>query len=149
MSGGCKIVIPQGTPFPVRPGLNHCSSLCMMHRKLGPVPIYDPTSGSWCVWSSARQTWAWFPTASALQHMACSQPGASPSISGSMFLQEPLQESTLHFLCKAPLKSIVAETGGNPRRWQECLQRRRQKAIKSLFPPIPLCFTASHQLRPD
>lgn len=32
--------------------------------------------------------------------------GTSPSMSGSMFLLEPLQESTLYCLCKAPLKSL-------------------------------------------
>lgn len=60
VGGGCKIVIPQGTPFPVHPGLNHCSSLCMMRRtgKLGPVPVHALTSGPWCVWFSAGQMWA-------------------------------------------------------------------------------------------
>lgn len=65
---GSEIIIPQGTPFPAHPGLNHCSWFCTRPRtdKLETGPSHAPTSAPWCVWSSAGQTWDWSPTASAL-----------------------------------------------------------------------------------
>lgn len=75
----CNMSIPQGTPSPVPLGPGHCCLSGIPHHagRLGPVGVSVATSAPWCVWSPAKQTWAWSPTVSPFYHMACSDQEAS------------------------------------------------------------------------
>lgn len=160
-----NILIPQGTPSPAPLGLGHCRSTGIPHcaGRSGLVPVSAATSGTGCVWSPAEQTWAWSPTASALYHMACSVHEASLATWGSSLSEIIRNPRSLLFSAmfsgRLFWSTLWAEGGEGekkhqwPWRREECLQRRGQKGIRTMFPLdailIPLCFTASHQLRPD